>query len=477
MFHLNMWDLNYYTLQRHEIKYEINTEPKKNVLAPKFWQDLYLDAKTADVYFVCGDAKERIPAHKMILSKAGRVFDDMFYGNSTENFNADVELPTTSPSAFKDFLQLIYLDKVDVKDENITAIIHLSDKYDLSIPELFYQLNIVPAEDSPINIVNTVHDDCIKIILQNLTNLQDYLSAALVCNRFRNIAIRNYPAKFKTVYINAGAYTEKSIEIKSAYKEMLIINFGSLLNSITWKERNGDDGKEFLDLITAYCGKTLKELKIVGLTLDFSTQLPFAVLHKLWLYESRIFNFPQTLLNQLDSLYLYGQNKFYIKQRFPNLEKCVFIKNAITEEELKEFLRKNGHLKDLKVINCKINALVFDYVGVYVENMRYLTLDLNNFAYAYELRKFMKRTELESIHLNYKNYYNYELIESLVENDFPIDGITVNCKHIAWFEHFDYALHLPDWEELHSYVRELPQIFTIKLHGNQRRIYSPWEQE
>lgn len=106
---------------------ETEAVSSKSGFALKIFRKQYLDEKTADIYFVCGRERERVPAHKCILSKASDAFDKMFYGPMAEV--GEVLLPETSPEAFKDFLQFCYLDEVNLNLEHIVEIMDLTNKY------------------------------------------------------------------------------------------------------------------------------------------------------------------------------------------------------------------------------------------------------------------------------------------------------------------------------------------------------------
>lgn len=110
---------------------EENWAASKNNCAPKVGRELYLDKKTADVYFICGteSESERIPAHKYVLSKSSPVFAAMFYGPNAEE--GDKKLIPTPPEAFKDFLQFCYLDEVALHPDNITEVMKLTHEYQM----------------------------------------------------------------------------------------------------------------------------------------------------------------------------------------------------------------------------------------------------------------------------------------------------------------------------------------------------------
>lgn len=76
------------------------------VRAPEF-KHLYLDEKSADVYFLCGPEFERVPAHKSILCEASDVFKCMFYGPIAEK--GDKRLPE-SVEVLQEFLKFCYFN-------------------------------------------------------------------------------------------------------------------------------------------------------------------------------------------------------------------------------------------------------------------------------------------------------------------------------------------------------------------------------
>lgn len=93
------------------------------------FQRLYMDYRTADVYFIFSNDNDRIPAHKNILSVGSMVFDAMFYGSLIEK--DDILIVDASADAFKEFLQFFYLNKVRLSSENIGEVVNLCNKYEL----------------------------------------------------------------------------------------------------------------------------------------------------------------------------------------------------------------------------------------------------------------------------------------------------------------------------------------------------------
>lgn len=91
---------------------------------------LYLDEKTADVFFLLetNDGKiDRIPAHKAILTTGSKVFETMFYGSIPEG--SEVKIPNGNSAAFKEFLQFFYIDQITMTPANINDVMNFVRQY------------------------------------------------------------------------------------------------------------------------------------------------------------------------------------------------------------------------------------------------------------------------------------------------------------------------------------------------------------
>lgn len=91
---------------------------------------LHSTSDFSDMQFVFPSTSEKIPAHKLLLSSASPVFRAMLSGNWKEN--DIVEITDSSPGAFREFLEFIYLPKVTLTLANIEEVIRLCDKYEMS---------------------------------------------------------------------------------------------------------------------------------------------------------------------------------------------------------------------------------------------------------------------------------------------------------------------------------------------------------
>ncbi|KAL3105193.1 hypothetical protein niasHT_028865 [Heterodera trifolii] len=87
-------------------------------------------AKLADAYFLVGDGKELLSAHKNILVSASEVFEAMFRFDSQNGKAENVEVPDVEAEAFKVMLSFIYADDLsELNGENAMAVLCAADKY------------------------------------------------------------------------------------------------------------------------------------------------------------------------------------------------------------------------------------------------------------------------------------------------------------------------------------------------------------
>ncbi|XP_077295988.1 BTB/POZ domain-containing protein 2-like [Arctopsyche grandis] len=109
-----------------------NWQATKTTLKERF-AFLFNSEVLADVHFLVGKGaqRQRIPAHKFLLSVGSVVFDAMF--NSTLATTADeIELPDVEPAAFLHLLQFLYSDEVQIGPETVMTTLYTAKKYAVS---------------------------------------------------------------------------------------------------------------------------------------------------------------------------------------------------------------------------------------------------------------------------------------------------------------------------------------------------------
>lgn len=88
----------------------------------------------SDVTFIVGSQKERIPAHKFVLSFGSTVFEAMFYRMLATRSN-EIELPDVEPSAFRNLLRFLYTDQVSIEPDTVMTTLYTAKKYAVSALE------------------------------------------------------------------------------------------------------------------------------------------------------------------------------------------------------------------------------------------------------------------------------------------------------------------------------------------------------
>ena len=87
---------------------------------------------TADVFFVAGETKERLPAHREVLKVASAVFFKMFSGDWKEKEENEIPAPEEYMwESFKAAITLLYGEEVEVEESCIPDVYRVAHCYDL----------------------------------------------------------------------------------------------------------------------------------------------------------------------------------------------------------------------------------------------------------------------------------------------------------------------------------------------------------
>ena len=90
----------------------------------------------SDVSFIVGRGaqKQRIPAHKLVLSSGSAVFDAMFNG-TLATASSEIEVPDVEPTAFLAVLLFLYTDEIQIDPETVMTTLYTAKKYAVSALE------------------------------------------------------------------------------------------------------------------------------------------------------------------------------------------------------------------------------------------------------------------------------------------------------------------------------------------------------
>lgn len=99
----------------------------KNPSVRRGGEKMYLNHRTADVFFTFQIERVKVPAHKNVLSAISPVFRAMF--NDAIAHKGVIQLVDTTSAEFIDFLKFFYLRTVEVTAENALEVMKLGKKY------------------------------------------------------------------------------------------------------------------------------------------------------------------------------------------------------------------------------------------------------------------------------------------------------------------------------------------------------------
>lgn len=210
--------------------------------------------------------------------------------------------------------------------------------------------NIAPAQDSPMNIVNILNDDCIQGILLKLDDLNDFWNAAHVCLRFQENAKMCFP--FKSVQFSMCGEKRDKNEFPFDSAEEFLSLFGPRIKFISCSfaslSMNIGFQEKILHLISQFCGTTLNELEIIGHNILF-LKSSFPVLKKLKLDGIAFYNSnAPSMFPELQSLELYkiSETVYWLENSFSMLQ-CVKMELVarLTDAMFIEFQSRNPQIQ------------------------------------------------------------------------------------------------------------------------------------
>ncbi|BES88179.1 Hypothetical protein NTJ_00985 [Nesidiocoris tenuis] len=111
-----------------------NWQASKSSLKDRFAY-LFNNEILSDVHFLVGrePARQRIPAHKLVLTAGSAVFDAMFNGTLATTA-PEIEVPDVEPAAFLALLRFLYSDEVQIGPETVMTTLYTAKKY--AVPAL-----------------------------------------------------------------------------------------------------------------------------------------------------------------------------------------------------------------------------------------------------------------------------------------------------------------------------------------------------
>lgn len=266
------------------------------------------------------------------------------------------------------------------------------------------QVEAAAPWQQPDYILNTLNDDCLRVILSKLDQI-DLANAANVCIRFNGLAKSVFSTKFKQLDL-----TNRNYE----YAEKLLQTFGSVAYCIDIKGMNA------LAMANRYCSSMLKELTLREcgyddqLSNDLKFDLVFSKLETLSFIDCRRLSGLNNFLSACVDLKVLRIKRCFVYEFnmpvWPKLEEIRMRRVRGDEQFLNRIIATNSNVTKLSVIICEFSK-IFRNVVQNLPNLVELEIKENRWYdtnLAADIRSLGYLTALKV----FKFYFNGSLLSS-----------------------------------------------------------------
>lgn len=324
-----------------------------------------------------------------------------------------------------------------------------------------------PPQTSPQHILSALSDESIQRILTYLIgDIRNYLSAAEVCKRFQENAIKSFPKMYVDFDIPIGFEWEID-HIPLCHVKNFLNIFGHLMTSMAW-DRNHDNSyeREVFSSIADFCGNTLVRSIMEDHHFDFGNGSQFKSLEELKLIACNVNNF--RVPEALKQLQLTENTKFnsmnWMSSTYANLSEIslMFLDQQcdFNDEILAEFLALNPQLQKLHVLDSNaITSSIFEKMASRVPNLIDFEIQIQIPVQSDDIIRWQCKLDEDIIHLSnlrhlrrlhiHNKLSSSSVIDALVENNVPIESL-------------EFAALNPCNTEI---IAQLPNITTLILSG------------
>lgn len=340
-------------------------------------------------------------------------------------------------------------------------------------PDALHSLVNPPEQESPVQIVNALNDDCLREVFR-LLPLIDLTNVADVCVRFNTVAKEVFSSKFANTIISDDSKSHIDyFELNFNSAEKLLRNFGQLMLSLEIKGQPFLNMEAFfLKLIGYYCSSSLQKLSLSKFRIKTKSQKFSTLMKRLFRCHSKFSQrerycvqidnrckFPQfanlreLYLNecQINTLDMFSKCK---KLSFFRMHRCSFsfitnplmqLRTANLEEvhftynnqmlrcEINSFLKSMPTIRKL-ALRLSYNtvddlSVIFRKVAKHLPRLEHLEFSVNRNSELNKCTKYLgqlKYLEVLKIKLNlYKECKCTMLLQTLVENSIPIKQLSI----------------------------------------------------
>lgn len=306
-----------------------------------------------------------------------------------------------------------------------------SDSISVKLKNLTFQeevdpLSIVPLENSVNNILNTLDDDCLCLIFEQINQLADFVSITKVCIRFKRLAKKISKSLLKKQILWFADLTIEN-KIKLPQIEEFLSEFGSSVFSVGFDNDEinhiANAPNVLLKMVNKYC-KNVQKLYFYGVT-EITRQTVFEVqplLSKLKelginLWGISIFMEFTSFIsacNELEYLYIDIFDEFQYSLptiTFPNL---ITFQCTSNDSPFEEFLEHNPQIEELCIDHSQN---VCNLVASNMKNIREFRLNNSELLTKRDITG-LKNMESLKVHLS------YSYLEDSIRSIFVMKNIT-----------------------------------------------------
>lgn len=263
-----------------------------------------------------------------------------------------------------------------------------------------------PDSESPANILNTLNDDCLRIIFERDELSQiDLCAVAMVCKRFRRVA----KAAFRTKYIRNTPTIYNDIDLKQSIWRIdeCIRIFGNTIQSLNVSDFQAED--LIIDMANRFCGH-IKHLRTCVTKLN--------LLDSLWLRLEKLSITMQTFLPHYPTV--------LPSIKCPKLYELSMDSVCMIENEtMHEFFELNPQITTLAFRRCYIDFGV-ESILRHLPNITTLSIRSNpKFDIDFDCIGQLKH--LQTFRATAKGKMMQSILEVIKANELPLKCLIVRC--------------------------------------------------
>lgn len=348
-----------------------------------------------------------------------------------------------------------------------------------------------PGHDSRHNILHKLNDDCLNMIFEHLTFVDDLYTVSNVCRRFEHIVLNLAKRRYiRHPFVLPGYFNQSSEPVSLQHTESYLLRFASCIRSIII---NSLDVNSTLAMIAMHCPH-VEELEFTNFAhVDASTWIDFLpLLQRLRKLSTSIVPFilfkkSMPILNELKTLHVHLSDQSMdaiMDVQCPCLVELSLAFGEVSTETFSRFLLETNSIKVLKLSNCKIAPTILNAIPACLPLVQKVSFESIQFTSTEEWPAISWANlsclkELELVNVNEQSLQAFPF-ESLAERDVHVECLRLEhirsmpshtfddiwrIKSLTHIELIDCQPAITD-EHLMQIATELPCLQKIRVQSD-----------